>query len=117
MSTVYRGSAEAEAARRTLERRLAEDEPAPTTPRLTTAQLKDLCLESGADDVGLVEVDRAGSAPRPRSPSGCCPGPASVSYRHRRDAAESCAVEATDGAVARQRFDLERWDCRRPDDN
>lgn len=39
------------------------------------------------------------------------------SYRFRRDAAESCAVEAIDGPVARQRFDLERWDSRRPDDN
>lgn len=43
-------------------------------------------------------------------------GHASGSYRFRRDAAESCAVEAIDGPVARQRFDLERSDCRRPDD-
>ncbi len=38
-------------------------------------------------------------------------------YRSPREAAESCAVEALDGAEARQRFDLERWVGRRPADN
>ena len=35
-------------------------------------------------------------------------------YRSRREAAESCAVEAIDGPAARRRFDFERWERWRP---
>jgi hypothetical protein len=41
----------------------------------------------------------------------------SGSYRSRRDAAESCAVEAIEGTLARTRFEADRWERRRPDDN
>jgi ferredoxin len=58
VSTVFRGNPETEADRRALERRLA-DEPAPQPLQLTTAHVRKLCEESGADDVGFVEVDRA----------------------------------------------------------
>jgi hypothetical protein len=39
------------------------------------------------------------------------------SYHSRREAAESCAVEAMDGPAARRCFDRERWERRRPMDN
>jgi ferredoxin len=54
-----RGSAEAEAARRALEHRLADVPPRPAPTRLTAPQLRGLCQELGADDAGFVEVDRA----------------------------------------------------------
>jgi hypothetical protein len=38
-------------------------------------------------------------------------------YLSRHDAAESCAVEAIDGPGARQRFELDRWQRHRPNDN
>jgi len=59
MSAVFRGSAEAEASRRALERRLAEGPPRAAPPRLSAARLGELCRELGADDVGFVDVDRA----------------------------------------------------------
>jgi ferredoxin len=59
MSTVFRGSAEAEASRRALERRLAEGPPRAAPSRLTAARLGELCRDLGADDVGFVDVDRA----------------------------------------------------------
>ncbi|MGH9209941.1 MAG: (4Fe-4S)-binding protein [Acidimicrobiales bacterium] len=66
MSTVFRGDPDAEAGRRALERRLAEEPsppaPAPAPLQVTAAQLRELCEEWGADDVGFVEVDRAALA-------------------------------------------------------
>jgi epoxyqueuosine reductase len=59
MSTVFRGTAEAEAVRRAHEHRLADEAPSPDAPRLTAAQLRELCRASGADDAGFVEVARA----------------------------------------------------------
>jgi hypothetical protein len=41
----------------------------------------------------------------------------SSTYRARSEAVESCAVEAIDGHDARRRFDVERWEQRRPTDN
>jgi ferredoxin len=62
VSTVFRGGPEAEAARRALERRIA-GEPSPPAPlRLAATQLRKLCQQSGADDAGFVEVDRAALA-------------------------------------------------------
>jgi hypothetical protein len=49
----------------------------------------------------------------PRRASGCEPG----WYRSCWEAAESCAVEAIDGPGARRRFDLERCQRWRPEDN
>jgi ferredoxin len=59
VSTVFRGTPEAETARRAVERRLADEPSPPAPPELTAAQLRELCAESGADDVGFVEVGRA----------------------------------------------------------
>jgi ferredoxin len=55
-SPVFRGTAEAEARRRAAEAELAERVVAP--PRLVADDLRRLCLEAGADDVGFVEIDR-----------------------------------------------------------
>jgi ferredoxin len=62
VSTVFRGSPETEAARRALERRIAGEPPPPAPLRLTAMQLRKLCQESGADDAGFVELDRAALA-------------------------------------------------------
>ena len=43
--------------------------------------------------------------------------PSTGRYDRRSEAVESCAVEAIDGYAARQRFDNERWQQRRPSDN
>ncbi|MCM3882308.1 4Fe-4S binding protein [Frankia sp. R82] len=54
---IFRGTAEAEATRRAHEAAL----PTPSRPdRVTAAWLREVCLAAGADDVGFVEVDRAG---------------------------------------------------------
>jgi ferredoxin len=58
MSTIFRGTAEAETARRALEDRLVDGPTRPTPPQLTSRQLRELCRELGADDAGFVEVDR-----------------------------------------------------------
>lgn len=60
MSTVFRGTPEAETARRAVEREVADAQPRPSPPvRLATAEVKELCRELGAEDAGFVEVDRA----------------------------------------------------------
>ena len=43
--------------------------------------------------------------------------PSTGRYDRRSEAVESCAVEAIDGYAARQSFDNERWQQRRPSDN
>lgn len=59
MSPVFRGTSEAEAERRALERRLAErDRQSRPRARLDAAQVKQLCLSLGADDAGFVDVGR-----------------------------------------------------------
>ena len=74
MSTIFRGSTEAEAGRRTLERRLADEPPRPAPPRLTATELRDLCQELGADDAGFVEVDRAALGTQGETAEGLLPG-------------------------------------------
>jgi ferredoxin len=60
MSTVFRGTPEAEAARRAVEREVADAQPRPSPPLgLAAAEVRELCRELGADDAGFVEVDRA----------------------------------------------------------
>src|SRR5690242_321970 len=56
-SLIFRGSPAAEAARRAREAELAG---LPEPPRLTAEWLHRLCLESGADDAGFVEIGRPG---------------------------------------------------------
>ncbi|MGH9287113.1 MAG: hypothetical protein ACRD0V_02245 [Acidimicrobiales bacterium] len=60
MSTVFRGTAEAEAARRALERRLADEPTLPAPPRLTATQLRGVCHELGEDVIGPFLRDRRG---------------------------------------------------------
>lgn len=74
MSTVFRGTAGAEAARRALERQLADEPPPPAPPRLTAAQLHGLCQEAGADDAGFVEIDRPALATQRDAAEGLLPG-------------------------------------------
>jgi ferredoxin len=57
MSAIFRGDAGVESARRAHERDLAEKQTRPT-PALTSARVRQLCLDAGADDVGFVEIDR-----------------------------------------------------------
>jgi ferredoxin len=60
MGTIFRGSPEAEAARREHERQIGTDAHEAGPPRRTADDLRSLCLDHGADDVGFVEVDRPG---------------------------------------------------------
>jgi len=53
--SVFRGSPEAEASRRALEASLAR---LPQRRTVKREWLRQLCLDAGADDVGLVEIDR-----------------------------------------------------------
>ena len=53
---VFRGAPEREAARRAFERTLAAPRHA---PRLDRAWLRQLCLDAGAADAGVVEIERA----------------------------------------------------------
>ena len=57
-SRTFRGDPEAEAARRAHEAAIEVPSPKP----LDAAELRQLCLDAGADDVGFVEVDRAAVA-------------------------------------------------------
>jgi ferredoxin len=56
-TSIFRGSPAAEAARRAREAGLAATA---TPPRLTADWLRRLCLDSGADDAGFVEIGRPG---------------------------------------------------------
>ena len=55
--TIFRGAPEAEEARRAHEASLAA---APVVPTLDHARLRRICLDAGADDVGVVEIERPG---------------------------------------------------------
>jgi ferredoxin len=60
MTSIFRGTPEAETARRAIEREVADAQPQPDAPvRLAATEVKELCRELGADDAGFVEVDRA----------------------------------------------------------
>jgi hypothetical protein len=47
---VFRGNAEAEAARRSPERQVADEPSSPAPLQLTATQLRKLCEDRGADD-------------------------------------------------------------------
>jgi ferredoxin len=75
VSTIFRGTDEAEADRRAHERRLADETtPQPAPPQLTAAQLRELCRASGADDAGYVEVDRPALADQRETAERLLPG-------------------------------------------
>jgi ferredoxin len=78
VSTIFRGTDEAETARRELERRLADAAAPPAPPRLTAVELRDLCRASGADDAGFVEVDRAALADQRETAERLLPGSRSL---------------------------------------
>jgi len=59
---IFRGDPAAEAGRRSHERHVADTQP-PPPERLSSAELRDLCLAHGADDVGFVEADRPALGP------------------------------------------------------
>ncbi len=73
---IFRGAPQAEAARRTVEREVADAQPQrPDRPvKLAAAQIKELCVELGADDAGLVEVDRAALATQREAVERLLPG-------------------------------------------
>jgi ferredoxin len=77
MTTIFRGTPEAERARRAHERGLADDQASTSraqAARLTAARLRQLCLDHGADDAGFVEVDRPALAAERDTFEGLLPG-------------------------------------------
>lgn len=61
MGNIFRGTDQAEHARRTREQQIADSQPARSEPVVLDAtELKQLCLDHGADDAGFVEVGRPG---------------------------------------------------------
>ncbi|MCW2938908.1 MAG: hypothetical protein JWN00_1893 [Actinomycetia bacterium] len=70
--SIFRGTPEAEEARRAHEAALTDT---PRPQELSQDWLRRLCLESGADDAGFVELAGRNSARRTTTRAGCSPRP------------------------------------------